>query len=61
MVTQVTQTMQRYKDHARLVSQLDIIQKKRLLIVGAGGIGCELLKNLAMMGFSDLEVVGFVE
>jgi ubiquitin-like 1-activating enzyme E1 B len=30
---------------------------QKILIVGAGGIGCELLKNLAMAGFMDLEVV----
>lgn len=29
----------------------------RILVVGAGGIGCELLKNLVLTGFEDLEVV----
>lgn len=37
------------------------LQKKvldsKLLVVGAGGIGCEILKNLVMCGFKDIEIV----
>lgn len=33
------------------------IGNSKILIVGAGGIGCELLKNLVMTGFSDIEIV----
>jgi ubiquitin-like 1-activating enzyme E1 B len=29
----------------------------KLLLVGAGGIGCELLKNLALTGFTDVTVI----
>lgn len=29
----------------------------RILVVGAGGIGCELIKNLVLTGFSRLVVV----
>ncbi|XP_015587579.1 SUMO-activating enzyme subunit 2 isoform X2 [Cephus cinctus] len=29
----------------------------KVLIVGAGGIGCEILKNLVMTGFNDIEII----
>merc|ERR1740138_620106 len=33
------------------------VRAAKLLVVGAGGIGCELLKNLVLTGFKDIEVV----
>ncbi|XP_023326854.1 SUMO-activating enzyme subunit 2 [Eurytemora carolleeae] len=33
------------------------ISEARLLVVGAGGIGCELLKNIVLTGFKDIEVI----
>ena len=33
------------------------VNDTKLLVVGAGGIGCELLKNLVLTGFKDITVV----
>lgn len=34
-----------------------IIESAKVLLVGAGGIGCEVLKNLVLSGFRHVEVV----
>ena len=49
----------RYEDVRRTIGPelLKKIQTSKILVVGAGGIGCELLKNLVMTGFEDIEII----
>jgi len=35
----------------------NLVNKSKILVVGAGGIGCELLKNLVLTGFKEIEVI----
>lgn len=39
------------------VPELTQPKQSRVLMVGAGGIGCELLKNLVLTGFGEVHVV----
>lgn len=50
-------TVMELKSEPHFVAPLTEAKQSKVLLVGAGGIGCELLKNLVLTGFGEVHVV----
>ncbi|KAG0172058.1 E1 ubiquitin-activating protein uba2 [Apophysomyces sp. BC1015] len=50
-------TRERYNQSILGKDLYERVSSSRVLLVGAGGIGCELLKNLVLSGFKSIEVI----
>lgn len=42
-------------DHTLQIKEF--VKSAKILVIGAGGLGCEILKNLALTGFKDIHVI----
>jgi molybdopterin/thiamine biosynthesis adenylyltransferase len=55
MQTQLTKLQQIVMVYGEPTANL--IQNAKLLVVGAGGIGCELVKCLSLSGFKSIQII----
>lgn len=45
------------EDYDNGETALSTLEASKILVIGAGGLGCEILKNLALSGFKSIDVI----
>lgn len=55
--SQSSASMQRLAHPTAILPNAQALRDAKVLVVGAGGIGCEVLKNLALVGVKGVQVV----